>query len=308
MSIETLYVIGNGFDLYHGLLTSYSDFGKYIKKGQLELNHYLEKYFHYVNLWEDFESVLSTFDISEFFSDNESLFPDEENDRMGDINVLEAAAGHIIKTLTIGLRNSLRDYFLQIPKSDKPVLNLDKTAKFLTFNYTDTLEHIYKIESMQITYLHNKANEKHLFRPDERNYLTDDSDIIIGHAVKDKETTMPKQLKGGIKTVIAHEEAFDTLQLYYKESFKDTKQIISENSNLFGNISHIERIIIIGHSLSDVDMPYFQEISKRAISVKKWDITYYGKKELSKIKMQVLKFLPKLDNVYFLNSENKLTF
>ena len=220
---------------------------------------------------------------------------------------MEAAAEYTIETLTTGLRNSLRDYLLQIQHLDKSVLNLDKNAMFLTFNYTDTLECIYNIEPIKITYLHNKAkSEKHLLSPDEHDYLTDDSDIIIGHAVKDTKTTMPEQLEIGVKTAIAYEEALDTLQLYYKKSFKDTKQIISENNHFFRNISHIERIIIIGHSLSYIDIPYFQEISKRTINVKEWKITYHGKEELSKVKTQALKFLPHLNNVCFLNSKNKL--
>ena len=306
MSKETLYIVGNGFDLYHGLETSFSNFGQYVKENHSELSYYLETYFHYVDLWNDFENVLSTFDISEFFNDNEDLRPDEESDRTGDIHVLEVAAEHAIETLTIGLRNSLRDYLLQIQHLDKSILNLDKNAVFLTFNYTDTLERIYKIEPMKITYLHNKAkSEKHLLRPDEHDYFADDSDIIIGHAVKNTKITMPKQ-KIGIKTAIAYEQAFDTLQLYYKESFKDTEQIILGNSHFFEDISHIERVIIIGHSLSDIDMPYFQEISKKVINVKEWKITYHGKEELPKVETQALKFLPHLNNVRFLNSENKL--
>jgi hypothetical protein len=307
MNKETLYIIGNGFDMYHKLPTSYSDFGKYVKTNHSELDYYLENYFHYVNLWSDFENILSTFDISEFFSDNEDLFPDEENDRTGDIHVLETAAEHIIDTLTFGLRNSLRDYLMKIKYSNKPILNLDSNGTFLTFNYTDTLERIYKIEPMKITYLHNKVkSEKHLLRPDEHDYLSDNSDIIIGHAVEDKKVAMPKQLKKGIKTAIAYEEAFDTLQLYYKESFKNTKQIISENIGFFENISQIERIIIIGHSLSDVDMSYFQEISKRGVNIKEWKITYHGMGKLVETKTQTLKFLPHLGNVCFLNSKKKL--
>ena len=307
MSNRVLYILGNGFDLYHKLPTLFSDFGKYVETNQLELNNYLERYFHYVDLWNDFENVLSTFDISEFFSENEDLFPDEDSDNSGDTYVLEDVAEQTIKTLTTGLRNLLRDYLLQIRYIDKQFLNLDKEATFLTFNYTNSLERIYQIAPKRITYLHNRAkSEKHLFKPDEYDYLTDDSDIIIGHGVNDKVVTMPKQYRRGIKTAIALEDAFDKLLLYYKESFKDTKQIISDNSCFFDCLTHIDKIIIIGHSLSDIDMPYFQEIYKKANNVKEWKITYHGNDELSKIKSQVLKFLPKLKNVYFLNSENDL--
>jgi hypothetical protein len=35
MSSNKLYVIGNGFDLYHGIKSSYSDFMHYVKKQTL---------------------------------------------------------------------------------------------------------------------------------------------------------------------------------------------------------------------------------------------------------------------------------
>ena len=306
MSKETLYIIGNGFDIYHNLPTKFSDFGKYVRENDSELNYYLECYFDYKSLWNEFEKVLSELDISEVISDNKELFPDEESDRTGDLHILGDKTTLIVETLTTGLRKSLRDYLLQIKfPNPKSLLNLDKNAIFLTFNYTDTLERFYKIEANKIKYIHNKAKIEKYIRPDEY-YLKDESDIIIGHAVKDKNVTMPEQLNRGIKTAIACEEAFDGLEPYYKESFKDTKQIISENQSFFNNLSNIEKIIIIGHSLSDIDMPYFQEISKKAINVKEWKITYHGDEKLSEMKTQALKFLHRLDNVSFLNSEKEL--
>jgi len=306
MGEKTLYIIGNGFDIYHNLPTKFSDFGEYVKENHSELNYYLESCFDYESLWNDFEKVLSELDISEVFSDNKELFPDEKSDNTGDLHILEDVATQIVETLTVGLRKSLRDYLLQIKyPNSKPLLNLNKNAIFLTFNYTDTLERFYKIEANRIKYIHNKAKIEKYIRPDEY-YLKDDSDIIIGHAVKNKNVTMPEQLNRGIKTAIACEEAFYVLEPYYKESFKDTKQIISENQSFFNNLSNVEKVIIIGHSLSDIDMPYFQEISKKTVNVKEWKITYHGEEKLSEIKIQTLKFLHKLDNVCFLDSEKEL--
>jgi len=306
MSKETLYIIGNGFDIYHDLPTKFSDFGEYVKENDSELNYYLECYFDYKSLWNEFEEVLSELDISEVFNDNKELFPDEESDRTGDLHILGDKATQIVDTLTTGLRKSLRDYLLQIKfPNPKTLLNLDKNAIFLTFNYTDTLERFYKIETNRINYIHNKAKIEKYIRPDEY-YLKDESDIIIGHAVKDKNVTMPEQSNRGIKTAIACEEAFDVLEPYYKESFKDTKQIISENQSFFNDLPNVEKVIIIGHSLSDIDMPYFQEISKKTVNVKEWIITYHGEEKLSEMKTQALKFLSKLDNVSFLDSENEL--
>ena len=39
--MEVLYVIGNGFDLWHGLPTKYTDFYKFIEGGLDELKKYI---------------------------------------------------------------------------------------------------------------------------------------------------------------------------------------------------------------------------------------------------------------------------
>lgn len=306
MSNETLYIIGNGFDIYHDLPTKFWHFGEYVKKNEPELNYYLERYFDYKSLWNEFEEVLSKLDISEVISDNQELFPDEESDRTGDLHILGDKAMQIVETLTVGLRKSLRDYLLQIKHPNpKSLVSLDKNAIFLTFNYTDTLERFYKIDTNRIKYIHNKAKTEKYIKPDEY-YLKDESDIIIGHAVKDKNVTMPKQSNRGIKTAIACEEAFYVLEPYYKESFKDTKQIISENQSFFDSLSNVKKVIVFGHSLSNIDMPYFQEISKKAVNVREWKITYHGESELSDKEVQTFKFLSKLDNVSFLDSKDEL--
>ena len=64
-TINHLYIIGNGFDLYHGLPTSYGHFSDYVKEHDNELAELVEKYyFHKINsdFWSDFEENLSGLD------------------------------------------------------------------------------------------------------------------------------------------------------------------------------------------------------------------------------------------------------
>lgn len=63
-----LYIIGNGFDLWHGLATGYSQFYEYAKD---TLND-AERYFDpgdVDDLWSDFESSLGTYDWRELFDE-----------------------------------------------------------------------------------------------------------------------------------------------------------------------------------------------------------------------------------------------
>ena len=304
MSKETLYIIGNGFDIYHNLPTKFSDFLEYIKIKDSELFGYLEQYFS-GDLWSDFENALSTLDITKILSDAENLFPsNEESDKWSDIYIIEDYAEQIKHILTSGLVDSLIDWILEIEyPNNGNFLDIDKKATFLSFNYTDTLEQFYNIESSRITYIHNKA-PKYFFKDGYRDYFSDE--IIIGHSVDEKKEK-PKPYSKGVKIAIAYQEAFEHLKQYFVQSYKNTAKVISDNQKFFANLTYFEEIVIIGHSLSDIDIAYFQEISKKAINVKEWKITYHGDEKLSEMKTQALKFLHRLDNVCFFNSKKEMS-
>lgn len=44
-SVTTLYIIGNGFDLHHGMGTTYKHFGEFLKRNHGELSKLLDEYF-----------------------------------------------------------------------------------------------------------------------------------------------------------------------------------------------------------------------------------------------------------------------
>lgn len=309
MVSNILYIIGNGFDLHHKLKSQYSDFKAYLQKNDSNLEYLLDMSFS-KDLWSDFEKHLATLDIDEIFSDNNDLFPDEDSDRDGDKYIFQDKMTQINEDLTTGLKNALRDWILDLKYPSNVtnlLLDLNKNASFLSFNYSNTLESLYNIRPEQITYIHNKAkSEKHLFRPDELDYLKDDSDIIIGHAVKNLKINVPRYNSRGIKTYYAYEEGLDALKSYFQQSYKNSDQIISDNSCFFDNLSIIEKIIIIGHSLSDVDMLYFKAISKGAINVKEWKITYYGEDNLANTENQTSIFINNHSNVIFIDLEDDI--
>lgn len=304
-----LYIIGNGFDIHHKLKSQYSDFKVYLQMNESDLEYLLNMSFS-KNLWSDFEKHLATLDIKEIFYDNDNLFPDEDSDRDGDKYIFPDKMTQINEDLTTGLKNALRDWILDLKYPSNVndlLLDLDKNASFLSFNYTNTLEGLYNVKPEQITYIHNKAkSEKHLFRPDELGYLKDDSDIIIGHAVKNPKICVPHCNSRGFKTYYAFEEGLDAIKPYFQHSFKNSNQIISDNSSFFDNLTNIEKIIIIGHSLSKVDMQYFKTISKRAINVKEWKITYYGKDKLAITKNRSSAFINQPSNVIFINTKDDI--
>jgi hypothetical protein len=55
----TLYIIGNGFDLLHGVKSSYSAFREYLKRHDKSLSFEMDCYFECENFWGDFENNLA---------------------------------------------------------------------------------------------------------------------------------------------------------------------------------------------------------------------------------------------------------
>ena len=63
--MNTLYVIGNGFDRHHGVPSSYADFGAFLKAHDPRTYDLLGEYFNTVDeFWWHFEARLADFDAA----------------------------------------------------------------------------------------------------------------------------------------------------------------------------------------------------------------------------------------------------
>lgn len=90
--MKTLYIIGNGFDIYHGLDTSYQAFGYFLQEQYTKLYDYLVQYYglpeldiddpesDYDILWSDFESALADLDFETILDDNTDSLPNYDSD------------------------------------------------------------------------------------------------------------------------------------------------------------------------------------------------------------------------------------
>ncbi|MDG3535014.1 AbiH family protein, partial [Klebsiella pneumoniae] len=62
-----LYIIGNGFDIRHGLPTRYKHFKSYVAKNDKELYDAIEEYIPAGDEWNELESALGKVRISRSF-------------------------------------------------------------------------------------------------------------------------------------------------------------------------------------------------------------------------------------------------
>lgn len=274
-SMTTLYIIGNGFDLHHGLPTSlsgfrvyskYSDFHRLYENGVFMMldNQCLNEY------WNQLEENLANFDVDELIEQKKEYYDDDPHENQFVYEVENA-----INVLTTGLVKDLHDYLAkaetQTVKPDK-LLRLDTRAFFINFNYTNTLERIYNIPSNHICYIHGKLNGP--------------EPIVVGHGMKDSGYEPPLAIDVSTLSEDAMEAYADSYSPdyeyaileaheYFQRSYKDTNACLEANSDFLQSLSDIDNVIILGHSLAEIDQLYFDRVNQ-IVGVKcRWSASYY---------------------------------
>ena len=86
--MTALYIIGNGFDIHHGIDSKYSAFGKFLFVNDRETYNFVEKYFAVEDdFWSDFEARLADFDAGSLI-ENASDFSFHTAQMIGTIQII----------------------------------------------------------------------------------------------------------------------------------------------------------------------------------------------------------------------------
>ncbi|GKU24292.1 bacteriophage abortive infection AbiH family protein [Clostridium folliculivorans] len=281
-----LFVIGNGFDLAHGLKTSYGDFRDYLERENTYFLSKFEKMYGIGNpdwidkigediwkkdvknmLWRDFEGNLPKIDES-IISDGEDIelgIQGEDSRGRGDSVIGEVLDKHwkeefeFIEKLGDIVSDWINQIELKISRKAK-LIDKENYDKFLTFNYTLLLEEVYKVSDSNILHIHGSG----------------DDNTIIGHGDEKAADEMRKEAEEAKDNFNQYGRSiYEAIASYYDNTLKKVKDYIESNRNFFEKLNNIKSIHIIGHSLGDVDMPYFQEIKNNVNKDTMWNIYYY---------------------------------
>lgn len=60
---------------------------------------------------------------------------------------------------------------------------------------------------------------------------------------------------------------------------KSVADIINENRSFFDQLNSIREIFILGHSLNNIDLSYFELISKKVTQEAVWNVSFYNNNE-----------------------------
>ena len=66
------------------------------------------------------------------------------------------------------------------------------------------------------------------------------------------------------------------LDNYFRDTYKNTEQIIRDNIDFFTSLRGVNEIFVLGHSVSDVDINYFRMINRFVDNEAEWTISYYN--------------------------------
>lgn len=320
LNSKSLYIIGNGFDLLHGVESSYYDFREYIMSRNKSMNLEVGTYFNCENYWGDFEDKLASLSakkvigtVDNILDVHMSMYKDNANNITYDSYSAAIDLGtRVVEDLTVELPKQLEAWINSLTFKKERLEDLDKLIKkdaaFINFNYTEFLESNYNVEKDRILYIHGNRSDK-------------SKDIVLGHgrnprriygfsydtkykdnitSFEDLEGNSEKSLRNPIKLFAANYVSNRLREYFYAHS-KKTEDIISDNIDFFNNLRFVEEVYVIGHSMSQVDHPYFRKIIEENRSFKKikWKISYYGEEDKKRIEDGISKMGLDMEDVEF---------
>ena len=168
--MKILYIIGNGFDICHGINSKYSDYHEWLVKNDNSIYEKLCAIYdtYGYEWWNNFEQSLSkvSFDyINKTSSENAPVYgSDDFND--ADNHRASVQVELDMQNLLDSIKLSMESWINGLNKANKEKLRIEGKdhSFFITFNYTKTLEEVYNIPKGQICHIHGCISEGDLKR------------------------------------------------------------------------------------------------------------------------------------------------
>ncbi|KAB2763056.1 bacteriophage abortive infection AbiH family protein [Brucella anthropi] len=267
-----LFIVGNGFDIHHGLKTRYSDFAKYLELAEPSLHQLFSRFFFEMyksnewdipdgsnaddfiyDRWCDFEESLGQIDEEDFIEISQEDIS-EYNEKMG---MKEQFVDQFV-TESSRILSAFRKWVISIDLIglSKGGFSFKENDYFVNFNYTETLEKIYYINSNNIFYIHGlrSAADK----------------LVVGHAVSPPKPQSKHDLP---------DYQFNPFYGYLNLTIKPVDEINERFKSWLAALPALKKITVCGHSLGFVDVKYFETISARNPDAE-WRFSYYSDKDL----------------------------
>ena len=119
-------------------------------------------------------------------------------------------------------------------------------------------------------------------------------ELVFGHLNTMKEE--PELDENGDSNRTIFTDAANASKYPFYAFQKPVNKIIVKNRDFFENLNNITTIIVIGHSLNKIDLPYFKEVAKNTAEAK-WIVCCYKQEDKIDHIQQLLKCDIKKDKI-----------
>lgn len=271
----TLHIIGNGFDRHHDMPTEYSDFCKYAWSHTKDKGYYLgllETVYPKTNistgrleLWSNLEKALGEPDFKATFEETTEDIELEEGHEGRFQAQKEDAPEYFLRDMFDVFHKIFREWMESVEISDEPsvIPEFDPQGLFLSFNYTETLESLYGIPREKINYIHGRRNSK--------------DELIVGHN---------NDLDGrdylSEDPMIYEYRAYDVIADVINDERKRVSDILNYNHQYWTTLRDVNKVVVYGHSLSGVDLPYFLKIKEYIQPNAEWHFSIHFENSIQK--------------------------
>lgn len=240
----TLVIIGNGFDMWHGLPTGYRDFRDNHRESLEPYFQYFKAFNNTTRFWNNFERSLGTFKQDEFYQDIPSGPTASQLESSAEIYAHQDEVGEKVKDLIDAINSAFSSWIYSIETekigSVKRLIQFPELCKFVNFNYTSTLQKAYGIPNCDVLHIHGSVRGR----------------IIFGHNYTSKQNA----ISYGSYTPW-NDDAKDRVASVLDAFHKPVNDILDGAKPQLASYGDVKKIITIGHSLNAIDGPYFKFIS-----------------------------------------------
>lgn len=264
-----LFIIGNGFDISHDIESRYEDFYNYlVDNRKSDLLFFLEDFFNSETLWSDFENTLGEYDEESIL---DACRPDEPIDfdhYMRSTAAIEDSPSALFAPTLEELKREFTNWVnsISLDGIEMKFGNVSPSSQYLTFNYLETLETIYHVPSKRVFHIHGSRLDR--------------NDYIFGH------NNFRRNACEGEDIPHYEEEAFIDIINMMNEFVKDYKHNIRQCPLFHTPLQTIKKIVVVGHSLSEIDKPYFMKIQELINPQTPWFISCHSDNDFHSIEQK----------------------
>ena len=298
--MSSLFIIGNGFDIAHGIPTKYRDFREFIIKSYPEAIKYRDEVAFIEDIadvdteefaaeillstmdkvagddWSNFEEALAYVNFDHKFplpNHKENETEEEDNELMKNYPLYMdmLTSGYIAcskywqELFRLWIKevqsNIEKDVF--VSKGSLKEIFSSSDVFFLTFNYTKMLQHLYGIK--KVIHIHNRSGQK----------------LIFGHG-QDNATYW-----NTAERVVMGSSFLDDMLMSFK---KDTTSPFKKYNDFFKKLdSNVDAVYSYGFSYGKVDGVYIKEIIKRISPEATWYFTSFESNDKTALRIKKIK-------------------